>query len=350
VPRNGLAKGLMAEAWRPEKVERMRFTVESYAKRPFDGWNAFIREANGGTLFHRLDFLAYHGARFRAAEHHLVIYKGESVHGVMPMAVFEEEHGRVARSPYGGSYGGPVFREPQRYQESLEILGALADHLSECDVSEIAVTLPISICYRRYSETLRLAMLERGFECVRRDVSSVVPLFSGETWSSGVTSRARNMARKAMKEGVQTVSRGPLRDFGQVMEATFEKHGVSPTHTLSELEWLQGKFRDSVYVDLAYLDGTPVAGICFFVLNGQANSSFYLCQDPRFQKTQALSLLICEALERCRQEGFRWFDFGTSSVDMRGRAGIFRFKESFGAIGAFRETYAWSLRDAGGEG
>lgn len=92
---------------------------------------------------------------------------------------------------------------------------------------------------------------------------------------------------------------------------------------------------------MAYLNGRPIAGIGVFVINRRVSSSFYLCTDPEFQNVQALSGLVCGAIQRAQDNGFKWFDLGTSSDEMQGRENIFSFKEGFGAIGLFRDTYLW---------
>lgn len=306
-----------------------------------EAWDRFVEQSNEGTIFHRMDFLQYHGDKFRQHEHHLAWYKGQALFGVMPMAVFQEGERLVARSPYGASYGGPVFQEPLNYADSQEVVTRLLRYLNEVGIMACTLTLPIPCCYAKYSETFRLVLYEYGFQCVNRDISSVVCLNSGNPVSEEMTSRARNMARKAHKARVASVHRADVADFWVVMEKTFEKHGAKPTHTFQEFRWLCDHLPDHVYVDVAYLDDRPVAGIGFFMINRRVNSSFYLCQDPEFQTMQALSLLIYEALIRCQQSGFDWFDFGTSSARMQGRGNLFQFKESFGAVGWFRDTYLW---------
>ena len=59
------------------------------------------------------------------------------------------------------------------------------------------------------------------------------------------------------------------------------------------------------------------------------------------RKEQALTFLIMHALERSRAEGFAYFDFGTSSVNMVPRENVFRFKEAFSRTAVFRETFEW---------
>jgi hypothetical protein len=319
-------------------------TVDRYETALAESWDSLVENSNGGTIFHRLEFLQYHGQRFRQHEHQLGWHKGQTLFGIMPMAVFVEEGRLVARSPYGASYGGPVFQRPLSYSESQQVVGSLMEYFAGLEIAACKLTLPIPCCYDKYSETFRLVLLEYGFRCTNRDISSVVCLDTDHPVSETMTSRARNMARKARKLGVSYTHRGNVLDFWAVMERTFEKHGTSPTHTLEEFQWLCDHLSGRVYVDVAYLDEVPVAGIGFFVINRRVDSSFYLCQDPEFQSTQALSLLIYEALSRCQEGGYSWFDFGTSSIHMQGRENLFRFKESFGAVGWFRDTYFWEAK------
>ena len=129
-----------------------------------------------------------------------------------------------------------------------------------------------------------------------------------------------------------------VQDFWRVVDKTFEKLNVQPTHTNEEFQWLCNHLPRRVHVDVAYVADRPVAGIGYFVINQRVNSSFYLCQDPEFQATQALSALLYRALIGSQEAGFGWFNLGTSSAGMRARENLFRFKESFGAIGLFRET------------
>jgi hypothetical protein len=304
-------------------------------------WDSFVERAEGGTLFHRLDFLAYHGRRFADREHHLVFLKGETLMGVMPLALFPQNDGLAARSPYGGSYGGPVFLHPPTYHQSHELVEALLAYLGQVGVNRLTMTLPIHAAYRQPCDTFRLVLLERGFTLLQRDISSVVPLGEGFSLETSMVPQARNKARKASKEGVEVIQGAGLEDFWEVLALNFAKHGRPPTHTREDLAWLMDRLPQRIYLDVAVHQGRPVAGLAYFVITKKMNSSFYLCQDPDRQHLQGLTLLVQEALARSHDAGYAWFDFGTSSVGMQGRPGVFAFKENFGAVGLFRETYTW---------
>lgn len=306
-------------------------------------WDAFVEDANGGTIFHRLDFLAYHGDRFKKTERHLVIMKGEEVFGVMPLAVFEENGQKIGKSPYGASYGGPVFRKKLSYSESTSIVTELLVAIRAMKIDKLTLTLPIAAAYSEYCETFRLCLYEHGFHAVNRDISSVVALsVSREKTEATFDSRGRNMTRKAQRLGVEIVHGAGLDLFWPVLLRTYEKHQTSATHSKEELAKLVDTFPDRVYFDIAIYRGEVVAGVGYFVINARMNSSFYFANIPERQDLQALSLLVSDALAQASDRNFKFFDFGTSSVGMKARSSIFQFKESFGAFGCFRDTFAWS--------
>ena len=97
-------------------------TLKEYKKDYFDKWNKFVENSNNGTIFHRLDFLAYHGDKFKSNENHLIWFKGDEIIALMPLGIFEENGKRIAKSPYGGSYGGVITRLNTTYSMSKDLI------------------------------------------------------------------------------------------------------------------------------------------------------------------------------------------------------------------------------------
>lgn len=318
----------------------MAFEIKVYESTP-EIWNQFVENSNEGTIFHRLDFLNYHGDRFKANEYHLGIYKGTTLFGVMPLGIFGEGGKKIARSPFGASYGGPVFLKPLDYSDSKEIVEKLIEYLMNIHVQSCCITLPISCVYRTYSETFRLALLELGFKIVNRDISSVVNLSQNLPVEKIITSRARNDVRRAQSYGITIIENASVDEFYPLLAINYKKFETNPTHSLEELKLLAELFPSGIYMSVGCYQNQPVVGICNFVINKKVNSSFYLAQDHEQKHLQALSLLIYETLIESKQKGFEWYDFGLSSTKMQGQKNIFLYKDSFGTVGVFRDTYQW---------
>jgi hypothetical protein len=311
-----------------------------------DRWDDDIERSINGTLFHLRRFLAYHGDRFRDRERFLVVLDGDRLLAQIPVAIAEGSTGRHLQTPYGASYGGFAF---QRYPTAGQAGRVVEAFLAWCEterVTRVTLTPPIAACSTLPLDVVQFALLRAGFRSVNRDLSSVLALDRGVAIETAVTSRARNHARNAQRRGVTIKPRAALEDFWSVMDATFARHGTPPTHTLEEFRWLAEALPARVYADVGYHDGHPVAGVGYFVINRLVNSSFYLCQRPDQRDLNGLTLCILRGLEREQQDGYRWFDFGTSTAGMQPRENVFRFKEHFTRVAQFRETFEWAAGGA----
>jgi len=319
-----------------------KFTLIEYNNSYYGKWNDFIKNSNNGNIFHRLDFLSYHGDKFKENENHLIWLKGEHIFAVMPMAVFEIGGKKIAKSPYGASFGGIVTRDVVNYKDSNELVKSLIDYIKQHNIDELIITPSTLMLNKIKSETLNFSFLEQGFKFTNNDITNFIEINQTTNIENELLSKnARNMLRKAIKNNVKVKSYADINDFWKVMDSTFQKHGKSPTHTKSEWENLISLFPESIWCDVAYLDNIPISGIGQIKLNPNTYSSFYLCNDIDYIYLQGQTLLIYESLLKMKEENIKYYDFGTSSVSMVGRENIFNFKEGFGALGTFRNSFKY---------
>lgn len=314
--------------------------IQDASARQLENWDAFNRASVNGTIFQQRNFLAYHGDKF-ANQKFLVVLNGQTVIAQIAMCTALVDGKLVARSPYGGSYGGFVFAQPCDYKCGREIVSAFISLLREMNIDRFIVTPPMAICEAQSLDVFRFNLLEQGFKSTSRDISNVALLQGPEPIFEKITSEARNKARKAKADGVVIRRRAPVGDFWIPLAATFDKHGTPATHTRAELEYLVENLPKEVWVDVAYYNEQPIAGICHFVINKNIDSGFYLVQNPQMRQYRGLTLLVAEALSDAQQAGFKYFDFGTSSIGMVARENVFSFKESFSKVGYFRESFDW---------
>ena len=310
-------------------------------------WKHLFDCADGVTVFHDPDFLNYHGDKFN--EHHLGIFKGNELFGFIPLAIVKENEITLAKSPYGASYGGFIFKSILNYTDSKEIVKMFVDYLEAMQVDQLIITPSLSMYYKNaYSDTFIFALMEQGAKIIASDITSVVYLNSKDIEHEVFISKVRNLerkAKKARKANIKIKYKSNVNDFWLLMDKTFSKHATNPTHKKNEYITLMEKVKNRVYCNLAYIDNAPVAGIGVFEINNENIMSFYLCHDHKYQKTQAMSCLIYETILKAKECNFKYFDLGTSSVNMVGRENIFKFKESLGAVGKFRLTYLKKFDD-----
>lgn len=305
-------------------------------------WDAFVEEADNGTLFHRLGFLAYHGNRFAGQAHHLAWTRGDSLHAVLPLGLFREEDGLIARSPFGASYGGIVVPPGLSLQRARELVDSLIEYLRGLGVRTLVVTPPPKLCFARPHDYLEFHLLKAGAVCVRSELTSYIP--AEEDPLPSFRHSAVKAVRKATSHGVRVEESDAADAFYSILTANRDRFGVVPTHSLEEVRWLLRNLPDHVKLFLAFHDDVPIAGSLVLRVNRRAILDFYWAHLEEHQGLRPVSLLVYEITRWAARSGHTWFDFGTQTLDMVPQEGNTRFKETFGAVGAFRSTYRLDLR------
>lgn len=307
----------------------------------YQKWLRLIEKADGVTLFHHPDFLGYHGDKFN--ETHIGVFKGEELFGLIPMAIVEEQGQKVGKSPYGASYGGFIFSKTTDYAESAEIAEHFIVLLKSMNVQYLRITPSLPIYYHAYSDTFIFALLERGMKIINSDISNAVDVQDKDIMDECLNSKTRNLYKKALKNSLLIVEKDTLDVFWNLLEITYEKHATVSTHSKQDLEYLMTTFPGKITCDTVYLESIPVAAIAYFEINNLVTLSFYHVQNYTYKHYQPLTYLIVHALNRAKKEKKRYYDFGTSSVNMVANPNNFHFKEGFGAKGFFRMTYGMKL-------
>lgn len=318
----------------------MLLTHLTEANRP--DWDAFVRTSANGTLFHRLDFLAYHGDRFHQQESHLAWKQGETLKAVMPLALLAEGDEILARSPYGASYGGIVHRPDLSLAEAEEMVGLLMEHLCQQGVTRCTITPPPTIYSAQASDYISFFLLKAGFRLVNSDLTAYIPVSAQPLDSFSYA--AGKAVRKAQREGVIVAESRDVDAFYDILLANRSKFDAVPTHTREEVRWLLEHLGDNIQLFMASLSDQPIAGTLVFRCNDLVLLDFYWAHLEEYQSHRPVNLLVHEVTRWAAGQGITWFDFGTQTFNMIPGRGSSRFKETFGSTGIFRHTYQWDAQ------
>jgi hypothetical protein len=311
-------------------------SVERYAGDP-QAWDDFVDQANNGTLFHRLSYLAYHGEAFEKDSHHLAWIQGGAIRAVMPLAILDEDGVRVARSPYGASYGGIVVPLELSLNHAQELVESLLDSLRGQGVHKLIVVPPPSLNFARPHDYLNFWMIKHGATCPSAELTSYIEI--NEEPLDTFTYSAVKAVRKAKANEVSIEESRDIEAFYEILAANRQKFGATPTHSLEDIQWLLHRLPEHIKLFMAYKDRTPIAGSLVFRVNRHVILDFYWAHRDEYQELRPVNLLVYEITRWAHRNGFHIFDFGTQTINMVPQEGSTRFKETFGAVGVFRKTY-----------
>jgi len=308
-------------------------------------WTDFVLRSNNGTVFHLPDFLDYHPAD-RFENHHLAAEDSKGLVSVIPCALSSRDDGTWLRSYPGASYGGPVFMDSLGLSKTEKMVDGLIAYCRRQGFRGIEMTPPPLVYYRRPHNYLEFALIKRGFQYRRRELTALVDLSRlGEELSLGFRSSALRGVRKARKSGVEVEENDDFSLFYPVLESNLQqRHDVCPTHTLDELERLRKLLgHDRIRQFIARRDDSVLAGMVMFHCNPRVTLAFYISHDQEHQSLRPVNLVYMEVIRWAKAMGYHYLDLGTFTLDMDVNYGLCRFKESFSARGIFRNTLYGTL-------
>jgi len=329
------------------RTEGRPIEVVEYTPEWAPAWQEFLAKSNNGTLFHDLDFLAYHApGKFRT--HHLIFRQNDHISALLPGAIVKEPDGsECLKSPYGASIGGFALPIGQPIETACEIVQALQEHVARSGLQGAEFRLAPSFYMAAPDESLGFALMANGFRLVMRWLCPTVPLPATPDEVMQLIHRRRaRYIRAGLREGIVVRETGPasLDQFYDLLLADRRRHDATPTHSRQDIEYLLTRLPGRVRLYMCGKDGLEMAGLLLFILNPRVAYTFYLCQDPSHRDLQLAAILNAHVARHMVTEGVRYLDFGpTTFDDFSLNRGLDRFKAEFGARGFCRDTWRWQV-------
>ena len=293
-----------------------------FSSQEFDEWNEFVAQSKNGTFLIDRRYMDYHQERFTDCS--LMFYSKEKLVAVMPAHRGED----TLYSHCGLSYGGLILSRKISAAQVCELFSNLNCCLREMMKVKRVVYKAIPWIYHNLPSEEPLYALSKvcKAQIMSRDVASVVMLDRRlpltELRSRGV--------KKGMKAGMEVVEMDDFGPFWDILETNLmNRHQAKPVHSLAEINLLKSRFP---------------GGTVLYIDRGVAKTQ-YISASDRGRTIGALDFLFYRLLDKFANDGYRYFDFGTSNFktsDDLHESLIFQ-KEGFGGRAVCYDTYEWTL-------
>jgi hypothetical protein len=301
-------------------------------------WDDFVWHSNNGTLFHTRAFLSYHPPE-RFHDDSLLFFKDSTLLAVLPAATKVGDQSSLLRSHPGASFGGFITRSNLSLRDAERLVTHFLAYCREHEYTGAELTSPPQIYSKRPNQHIDFFLYQHGFRYRKREISSVIQLdlLPAQVFELFAPD-SRREAQRAQKLGVQARENDDLPAFYDLLKQDLKRHNTQPTHALEELIKLRQIFPERLRLFTAHLENTMIAAILIFVCNSNAALAFYVSHPEAFRHYRGINLLFYEVMRWCAQQGLRFLDLGTTTINMQPNWGLAHFKESFGAQGVLRDT------------
>ncbi len=280
-------------------------SIRRYNNDDKDRWDDFVKESKNSTFLHMRDYMDYHSDRF--ADFSLIACEGDDILAVMP-ANGEDD---TLYSHRGLTFGGWLM--PLKHFDvttMMEVWDKASAFLRQNGMSRI-VYKPVPHIYHSYPAEEDLYVLFRnGAILVESSVSAAIDLSCALPFDRG---NKRNL-NFAVKNNVSLGESTRWDEYWQMLDTLLmEKYGRHPVHSLEEIKLLNSRFNDNIKLFTAWAaHGELLAGVVMYYSGASVAHCQYIASTERGRQLKAPAALFDFLIKRAAEQGYRYFDFGTS--------------------------------------
>ena len=163
----------------------------------------------------------------------------------------------------------------------------------------------------------------------RHTVSLDLSLTEEEIWKNQISSKNRNMIRKAEKEGVTIVESEDYDTFKRLYDRTMADLHAEDFYFFPKAYYDEFKqtFKDKSMLCLAMYEGKAIAGSMFMFSEDYAH--YHLsARDREYSRYAANNLVLWRAIRKAKERGCKWFHFGGGTTGNEDDS-LLKFKKEF---------------------
>jgi hypothetical protein len=309
------------------------FAVRPYIPADAKAWDGLVERSRNGNMLHRRAYMDYHADRF--VDRSLVVERNGEIVAVFPANIRDKQ----VTSHGGLTYAGLIMSHALRAESTLAVFAQIGEHYRANDVERVVYKAVPHLFHAYPAEEDLYALYRLGAQLKRRDLSSVIALQEPFQFTQG----RRHAIGKARKAGVQCQVADRLDDFHALLSEVLQRHGASPTHSLSELCLLQARFPGQIVLHEARREDVLLAGVLVYDFGNVVHTQ-YMAASKEGRHLDALTFLLAELIDR-EYADRRYLSFGIST-EREGTVlneGLVAQKEYFGARSVVHDFYDWVL-------
>jgi hypothetical protein len=310
-------------------------------------WLEFLR--NQYNIFFDSKFLSYNDKFEKNINWHHLKFKDNETNKILAIIIGCEKEihdKKVYLSSDGVSFGGFLWKKRGDVIEYLKIIDSYKTYLKKNNFQK-AVLRCFPFLYNQIpNEENEYALIHEGFHISFYAITNIIDLDEFE-FKNISDSKKRSINKSKAKIKINLIenieNNESYSEYYNVLLNDRDLKDVVPTHNKEELLFLKNQFPEQIKFFSAEIDG-KITGICIlFCINPRVILNFYLAQDEKYKEYGVAEYILYESIQWAKNNGFRYYDIGTSNIGDKLSEGLFAFKKRFLANGYLRKTFEINL-------
>ncbi|HMQ67623.1 MAG TPA: hypothetical protein PKA90_01705 [Ignavibacteria bacterium] len=310
-------------------------------------WKEFLR--NQYNLFFDFNFNSYNDLFDKNINWHHLKFRESETNKILAVMIGCEKYSDGINSFVscdGVSNGGFLWKKNTDLLNYFEIIKSFKLYLRENNFSHCLLKNPPFLYNFDRNEETEYALLKSGFKANSISITNIIDLKEFEFKKiSGPKKRSINKSDKNIKVEIinDKLDEKEFRNYYSILFENRKLKNVTPTHTCEELFYLINKLNKDIIFFVAYTDSIPAAICVLFRINREIILNFYLAGDEKFKMKRVSEILLFKSIEWSKENGYKYYDIGTSDANGVLIEGLFGFKKKFLADGFLRKTFEINL-------
>jgi hypothetical protein len=310
-------------------------------------WLEFLR--NQYNIFFDSKFLEYNDKFGKNLKWHHLKFKDTETGKILAIIIGCEKEingQKTYVSCDGVSFGGFLWKKRGDVIDYLKIIDSYKKYLVQNNFLK-AILRCFPFLYNQIpNEENEYGLIHEGFNISFYAITNIIDLNDFE-FKNISDSKKRSINKSKSKININLIEEFENEDafsnYYNVLLNDRDLKDVTPTHNKDELLFLQKQFPSQIKFFSAEIDGL-ITGICIlFCINNRVVLNFYLAQDEKYKEYGVAEYILYESIQWAKNNGFRYYDIGTSNIGNKLSEGLFAFKKRFLANGYLRKTFEINL-------
>ena len=275
----------------------------------------------------------YFRLHLRGNDHYFTLKSSRSSEVLAAIHISETKPG-LFRSPARATYGGPALA-PGAHDVVEPFLEIVCEKLRLEGATGMSVVCPPHGHEPERISNLWEALEKLGFEAHEIETNHIISV-DNPNLSAKMAHNNRKRLKKCERNGFQfsVASGDSRRRVYDVILANRKSRGFNMSMTWAEVETMISEFPQNIEFYKVSSDGNIAAGAMCLMLNPTTLYVLFWGHLPEFDSYSPVVMLATGIYNRCREEGMKLMDLGTSHSK-----GLIGFKEKLGAKAFEKRTY-----------